>query len=90
MNLGKGALKDFLGQPSEVRKDLDSMHLIVEDIPTVIIHGKEDTRLPVIFSRNYVDYARKFIEVKYVELDNIGHLEVINPINSVTFALLIY
>jgi acetyl esterase/lipase len=90
LNLGKGAVKDFLGQSLEMRKDLDPMQLQVEKVSTVIIHGKQDTKVPVVISRNYLEYAKKFdVDIKLIELEDFGHFEVINPENVKAFSTLV-
>ena len=78
LDLDEGAASDFLGAPASLRADLDPMRQPVLTVPTTLIHGALDIRVPVAFARDYVAKAASS-HVKLIELENIGHFEVIDP-----------
>jgi acetyl esterase/lipase len=78
LDLDEGAAADFLGAPASIRADLDPMRQPVLKVPTTLIHGDLDIRVPVAFARDYVAKAASS-HVKLIELENIGHFEVIDP-----------
>jgi pimeloyl-ACP methyl ester carboxylesterase len=47
-------------------------------VPTTLIHGDLDIRVPVAFARDYVAKAASS-QIKLIELEGIGHFEVIDP-----------
>jgi acetyl esterase/lipase len=78
LDLDEGAAADFLGVPASIRADLDPMRQPVLTVPTTLIHGDLDIRVPVAFARDYVAKAASS-HIKLIELENIGHFEVIDP-----------
>ena len=78
LDLDEGAASDFLGTPASLRVDLDPMRQPVLTVPTTLIHGALDIRVPVAFARDYVAKAASS-HIKLIELENIGHFEVIDP-----------
>lgn len=78
LDLDEGAASDFLGAPASLRADLDPMRQPVLTVPTTLIHGALDIRVPVAFARDYVAKAASS-HIKLIELENIGHFEVIDP-----------
>jgi acetyl esterase/lipase len=78
LDLDEGAASDFLGAPASLRADLDPMRQPVLTVPTTLIHGALDIRVPVAFAREYVAKAASS-HIKLIELENIGHFEVIDP-----------
>lgn len=86
---GGEAVKEFLGQTSKMREDLDPILLEVAKIPTLIIHGKVDSRVHIVTSREYVDYARNnSVQIKLLEIENNGHFELIDP-THINFQILL-
>ncbi len=78
LDLDEGAVSDFLGAPAALRSDLDPTRLPVLTIPTTLIHGTLDLRVPINFSREYVaQKAGPF--VNFLEFENLGHFELIDP-----------
>jgi len=75
-NLDEGAIQFFLGAPAGEREDLDPARIGSFSKPVIIIHGDNDLRVPVELSR---DFAKKFLEIQYLELPSIGHFELIDP-----------
>jgi acetyl esterase/lipase len=78
LDLDEGAASDFLGAPASLRADLDPMRQPILKVPTTLIHGDLDIRVPVAFARDYVAKAASS-QIKLIELENIGHFEVIDP-----------
>lgn len=78
LDLDEGAVSDFLGAPASLRPDLDPTRLPALSIPTVVIHGALDIRVPINFSREYsAQNAGK--NMHYLEFGNLGHFELIDP-----------
>ena len=78
LDLDEGAVSDFLGAPAALRSDLDPTRLPVLTIPTTLIHGTLDLRVPINFSHEYV--AQKAgANVQFLEFENLGHFELIDP-----------
>jgi pimeloyl-ACP methyl ester carboxylesterase len=78
LDLDEGAVSDFLGGPASLRVDLDPIRQPVLTVPTTLIHGVLDIRVPVAFSRDYVAKAAS-PRIKLIELENVGHFELIDP-----------
>ena len=82
LDLDEGAVSDFLGAPAALRSDLDPTRLPVLTIPTTLIHGTLDLRVPINFSREYVaQKAGPFVH--FLEFENLGHFELIDPRSEV-------
>ena len=78
LDLDEGAVSDFLGTPARMREDIDPMKLPALEIPTLLIHGALDIRVPISFSREYVSKkANKY--KRLLEFEDIGHFELIDP-----------
>lgn len=78
LDLDEGAVSDFLGAPASIRSDLDPMRLPALTVPTTVIHGLLDIRVPPIFSRNYVAKMAS-TNIELIELTDVGHFELIDP-----------
>ena len=78
LDLDEGAVSDFLGGPASLRVDLDPIRQPALTVPTTLIHGVLDIRVPVAFSRDYVAKAASS-NIKLIELENVGHFELIDP-----------
>ena len=75
--LDEGAVRQFLGADASTRPDLDP-HLSPEICaPTSIMHGSEDSIVPCSMSEGYGRRAG----VPVVELPNVGHYELIDPLS---------
>lgn len=78
LDLDEGAVSDFLGAPSSLRPELDPTKLPALSMPTTLIHGTLDLRVPINFSRDYV--AQKAgPNLHFLEFENLGHFELIDP-----------
>jgi acetyl esterase/lipase len=78
LDLDEGAVADFLGAPASLRPELDPTRLPALSIPTTLIHGVLDLRVPIDFSRDYVA-LKMGPNVNYLEFENVGHFELIDP-----------
>ena len=78
LDLDEGAVADFLGVPASLRIDLDPIRQPIPSIPITLIHGSLDIRVPIGFSRNYVQRASSS-DLKLIELEGVGHFELVDP-----------
>jgi acetyl esterase/lipase len=83
LDLDEGAVSDFLGAPASLRPDLDPTRLPEITIPTTVIHGALDLRVPIKFSQDYVS-QKAGPDIQFLEFENLGHFELIDP-RSVIF-----
>lgn len=86
------AVKKFLGDklPLETILKLNPISLQYNTNPITIIHGDLDIRVPLLQS---VYFVKKFeddaqMNIKYIEVRNIGHFEVVDP-RDVVFNIII-
>lgn len=57
--LGKGAVRDFLGEPDGDKYRLaDPMTVLPLTVPVLALHGEKDTNLPLSQSQSYVEAAQ--------------------------------
>jgi len=82
LDLDEGAVSDFLGAPASLRVDLDPARQSALTVPATLIHGDLDIRVPIAFSRDYVARAASS-NIKLIELESIGHFELIDPRHKV-------
>jgi len=73
--LDEGAIRDFLGEPAAQRLDLNPQSNPTY-VPTILIHGSEDIRVPVEMSRVFI---AAHPGTSYIELEGTGHFELIDP-----------
>jgi acetyl esterase/lipase len=93
LGLDDGAVAALLGGgPDEVPDRYaaaDPMRSLPLGVPTVIVHGTEDDRVPVEVSRSYVAAARAAgDDVSLVELRDTEHFAVIDPRSAVWSTIL--
>lgn len=74
--LGEGAVQSFLGGPATLRPDLDPRQLAPPTVPTIIVHGEADQRVPISMSEQYVQGRPG---VTLVKIPRAGHLDLIDP-----------
>ena len=74
-NYDAGAIGQYLGCSAIERLDLNPISKNYTK-PICIIHGVDDIRVPVEQSRNF---ATTHLNIKYIEVKNIGHFELIDP-----------
>lgn len=81
--LGGGAVGAFLGCPPADRHDLDPMKAAPTS-PVIVIHGTDDTLVPVEQSRAYAAAHG----VRLVELPDVAHFELIDPSSAAWSAVI--
>jgi acetyl esterase/lipase len=80
MDLDKSAALEFLGEPANLRPDLDPMTFDPLSANISIIHGENDLWVPIEITRKYVEKLKdEGSSINYKELANIGHFEMIHP-----------
>lgn len=84
LNLGEGAVADFLqGSPDTVPERYAAASpgaLLPLGIPQVLVHGTEDTRVPLGISLLYAQAARAAgDQVTLIELPGVDHFALIDP-----------
>ncbi len=78
LDLDDGAVLAFLGGPAADRPDLDPAQRPAASVPTTVLHGVDDSLVPVAMSESYcADRA-----VRLVPLPGIAHFEVIDPLSA--------
>lgn len=82
--LDDGAVHAFLGTTAADRPDLDPGALPVPGMPVVVIHGEEDSLVPVEMSETYATRAG----ARLLSLPGIGHFELIDPTSAVWAGIL--
>ena len=75
LGLDNGAVQDFIG--SGVRNDLDPVHLPAPIAPVTLIHGVNDTVVPLAVTESYFS-AHPTAHLHRIEL--CGHYELIDPL----------
>ncbi|GAA1128556.1 alpha/beta hydrolase [Kribbella jejuensis] len=73
-HLDKGAVQAFIG--AGVRNDLDPVHLPASIAPVTLIHGVNDTVVPITLTESY--YAAH-PTAHFHRVDHCGHYELIDP-----------
>jgi len=80
MDLDKSAALEFLGEPANLRPDLDPMTFNPLSAKISIIHGENDLWVPIELTRKYIEKLEgEGSSINYKELANIGHFEMIHP-----------
>jgi acetyl esterase/lipase len=80
MDLDKSAALEFLGEPANLRPDLDPMTFDPLSANISIIHGENDLWVPIELTRKYIEKLEgEGSSINYKELANIGHFEMIHP-----------
>ena len=78
-NLDNGAVKTFLEDFAVNRSDLDPHVHLNSTVPTVIIHGSDDLRVPIEMSRSFNNsYHRAGLACTFIEMEKLGHFELID------------
>ncbi len=84
LNVGKGAVNEFLGGPPSQYPDRYSAASPIKLLPLgvrqLIIHGVKDEALPIDLSRSYTAAAQASGDcVEFVELPDTGHMDFLDP-----------
>lgn len=82
--IGDGAATEFVGGTPEERPDAydlaDPARRLPTGVPTLLVHGDADDRVPVQQSREHAARAAAAgDECRLLELPGVGHFEVIDP-----------
>jgi pimeloyl-ACP methyl ester carboxylesterase len=76
LDLGSGAVRDFLGVDAQLRADLDPAQGGPFAVPVVAIHGADDSIVPLRLSH---ELAARDPACRLVALADTGHFDVIDP-----------
>jgi pimeloyl-ACP methyl ester carboxylesterase len=71
--IGANAVAEFAGDDPPA--DADPMRRLPLTVPVLLVHGTEDDRVPVHYSRAFAEASG----AEYLELPGSGHFEVIDP-----------
>jgi pimeloyl-ACP methyl ester carboxylesterase len=77
LELGEGAVTNYLGCAAADRADLDPIKLGTNENLITVIHGVEDHRVPIELSRMYC--ASKHPQIDLIQVEDAGHFDLINP-----------
>lgn len=77
--LGDTAVRDFLGTAAAQRPDLDVMRLPLPFCPITVLHGVNDSLVPIDMSRTFSERSG----VNFTALGNCAHFELIDPAHDV-------
>ena len=75
--LDQGAVRAFLGTSAAERADVDPVRGPRPDIPVTVIHGDQDSLVPIALSQSYC--ASGF--ARLVTVSGTGHFELIDPLS---------
>lgn len=82
INLGEGAIREFLGEDPVGRPDLDPMRMSRPTCSTVVIHGTEDS-LPIHLTKSYMETVEsQNAGIRFIEYPGVGHFELIDPLED--------
>lgn len=92
LNLGKGAVNEFLGGSPSQYPDRYAAASPIELLPfgvkQLIIHGVKDEAIPIDFSRSYSAAAQASGDiVEFVELSDGGHMDFLDPASKAHLTL---
>jgi acetyl esterase/lipase len=80
LGLGSGAADEFTRGRPEAYERADPMRRLPTGVPQLLVHGDRDDRVPVDLARRYAAAARAAgDECELMELDGVGHFELIDP-----------
>ncbi|MFL5860127.1 MAG: alpha/beta hydrolase family protein [Solirubrobacteraceae bacterium] len=83
--IGQSAVRDFIGAGPQERPDAyrlaDPLARIPAGVPVLLIHGDADQRVPVRYSRRYVEAAGD-ARCELLELAGVDHFALIDPRTS--------
>lgn len=84
LDLDDGAVRSLLGCSAEERPDLDPGTLPPPRVPVVVVHGEDDSLVPVGMSETYAHRSGVGLRV----LPGTGHFELIDPTGAVWAGIL--
>ncbi len=77
LGLGSGAVQRFLGADPVSRPDIDPRQMPGPTAATTVVHGTDDTTVPLVVSESYVAAHPR---VRLVTLAGAGHFALIDPL----------
>jgi acetyl esterase/lipase len=77
LGLGNGAVARFLGADPVSRPDIDPRQMPGPTTATTLVHGAEDTTVPLIVSESYV---AAHAQARLVTVAGAGHFALIDPL----------
>lgn len=80
LDLGAGAVRDYLGGPVADRPDLDPAQGAPPEGPVFLVHGTDDTDVPIAVSEGLA--VRWSGSCRLIRLEGTGHMELIEPTSS--------
>lgn len=83
LGLDDNAAGELVGSPDRL-PETDPMRLGPTGIPTTLVHGRADNRVPFDMSERYAAKTG----ARLIALDDIGHFELIQPDSEVTVTTL--
>ena len=78
LHLDEGAVREFLGRPAVDCPDLDPAALPRPNLPVTVVHGAEDSLVPLALAESYCSSGT----ARLIVLDGIGHFESIDPTST--------
>ncbi len=80
LGLGDGATQEWLPQSAANYPDLDPKISAKPTAPTIILHGDQDSRVPIDLSIDYVQAAKAAgANIELISIKSVGHFEIIDP-----------
>jgi acetyl esterase/lipase len=77
LGLDDGAVQDFIG--SGVRNDLDPVHLPPSIAPVSLVHGLNDTVVPIAVTESYFSAHPT---AHFIRVEHCGHYDLIDPLTD--------
>lgn len=77
-DLDGGATSDFLGTSAAERPDLDPARAPRPHLPVTIVHGEQDSLVPLALSESYCTAG----SARLVRLAGTGHFELVDPLSE--------
>jgi acetyl esterase/lipase len=79
LNLDEGAVVSFIGRGASTRPDIDPRRMRAPTADTTIIHGTEDSIVPLAVAESYV---AAHPTVRLVRCNGAGHFSLIDPLSA--------
>ncbi len=87
LHLSKDAVVELLGKTWPDAPDryaaASPAALLPLGLPQVLLHGTQDTHVPIEISRRYAERASAALDpVEYIELEGVDHFDLIDPLSN--------
>lgn len=81
--IGDGAVAEFFGESTDTIIAASPLAQIPPHGEVLVVHGRDDARVPIEHTRDYVETARAAgADVDLIELPQLSHLDAIDPAAS--------